>query len=62
MTEPKREEVSGCGECPWFEPAREYCRRTEQDCGEHWGFGHTTAPDWCPLRQGPMLVVLKVAP
>lgn len=61
MTTPKEHEVDGCGDCPYAHGQwmAEDCQLTERDVDEYIQFGKTTAPDWCPLREGPITVRLR---
>lgn len=62
MSEPKRVEVGGCYDCLWARDAT-WCLHPffvgDFSPAPASFFGEEPAPPGCPLRKGPVLVVLR---
>lgn len=65
MTAPVTHEVSGCAECLFRQYESTECShpsmvdKLDRDVWDHGAEG-SGAPSWCPLREAPVLVTLKV--
>jgi hypothetical protein len=51
--------VTGCMDCPYAANSLGACRLSAGGTRIHMDMGEGSTPDWCPLREGP--IVLRLA-